>query len=117
MNNAWLSIVASDCKDACANEPDLEARIRKAMKPVAETHWMFAGSTHEETRFKGALAAVLLDPSTTDEDKWRIEKSMKAAATLGAVLNGVPVDLEQALEDQKDCLPLLRMWQDAKVAT
>ena len=114
---AWYSIVAADCKEACANEPDLEARIRKAMKPVAKTHWMFASDHQEEVRFKGALAAVLFDPATTPADKDLITRSMKAAATMGALLNGVPVDLEQALKDNEGCLPLIRMWKDAKEAS
>lgn len=109
-----LMIIANECKSACANEPDLSARIRKAMSAVAKDHWMFSGPHHENTRFRGALAAVLLDPQTTEDDKVTITKSMDAVRALSSLMSGVPVDIEEVVKRSDGALPLMAMWREER---
>lgn len=115
MNNALLSIVATECKGPCANEPDLLERIKKAMVPVANGHWMVAD---EDTCIRGALAAVLSDPETTEDDKQRITFTLEQIRSVNAMMSGVPVDVEQALAnpDEIEPVPLIKLWQEAKAA-
>jgi hypothetical protein len=112
--SADLMIIASECKSACANEPDLATRIRKAMAPVAKDHWMFTGRHHEETRMKGALAAVLMDPLTTEQDKATITKSLNALKALNALMSGIPVDIEKVAKDSEGCIPLMSIWKEER---
>jgi len=41
MNDVALSLIGTECKSACAGEPDFEQRVRKAMAVVANGHWMY----------------------------------------------------------------------------
>ena len=113
MNNNLLSIVAADCQGPCTNEPDLLERIKKAMKPVANGHWMV---TDDDLCFRGALAAVLLDPETTEDDKRRITFTLEQLRSIGAMMSGVPVDVERVLDnsDEIEPVPLIKLWQETK---
>ena len=115
MSDAMLSIVAAECKDPCANESDLLERIKKAMKPVANGHWMVMD---EDMCMRGALAAVLLDPETTEDDKRRITFTLEQLHAIGAMISGVPVDVERALDnpDEIEPVPLVKLWHEAKAA-
>ncbi len=115
MNNALLSIVAAECKGPCANEPDLLERIKKAMVPVANGHWMVMD---DDLCLRGALAAVLLDPETTEDDKRRITFTLEQLRSVSAMMSGVPVDVEQALANPEEIepVPLIKLWQEAKAA-
>lgn len=115
MNSTMLSIVAAECKAPCANEPDLLERIKKAMVPVANGHWMV---TDEDMCLRGALAAVLLDPETTEDDKRRITFTLEQLRSVSAMVSGVPVDIEQVLAnpDEIEPVPLIKLWQEAKAA-
>jgi hypothetical protein len=111
-----LSIIGTECKSACAGEPDLEKRIRKAMAVVANSHWMFCDPGQEDLRFRGALAGVILSPETTEEEKECITRSLKPLRALNALMSGVPVDMGAVLEEQgdKQILPLMKWWHEAK---
>ena len=115
MNNNLLSIVAAECQGPCANEPDLLERIKKAMQPVANGHWMV---TDDDLCLRGALAAVLLDPETTEDDKQRITFTLEQMCAINAMMTGVPVDVEQALAnpDEIEPVPLIKLWHEAKAA-
>jgi len=65
MSEVGLNIIATECKSACAGEPDFEKRIQKAMATVAKGHWMFCNDHEDDLRFRGALGGVLLAPETT----------------------------------------------------
>lgn len=118
MNEAGLSIIASECQSACQGEPDLEKRIQKAMSAVAKGHWMFCGDHEDDLRFRGALGSVLLSPETTPEEKERITDTLKQLRSLSALMQGVPVDTEMMLKEQEDHppLPLIKWWHEAKAA-
>lgn len=110
-----LALIAHDCKSACAGEPNLEKRIRKAMKEVAKGHWMFPHD--DDLCFRGALGGVLLAEETTQEEKDRITASLQSVRAMSAILSGVPVDAGRLLDQMKDgpeLLPLLPMWNEAK---
>jgi hypothetical protein len=109
---AELGIIASDCKHAIAGEPDLEQRIKKAMAVVRESHWLFPGQHNADKRFRGALAAVMLAPETTDEDKAKITSSLIQLRSLSALLQGMPMDTAAMLREQEanPSLPLMAWW-------
>ena len=85
------------------------------MKPVANGHWMV---TDDDLCFRGAMAAVLLDPKTTEDDKRRITFTLEQVRSIGAMMSGVPVNVEQALANPEkiEPVPLIKLWQEAKAA-
>ena len=89
-------------------------RIKKAMRPVANGHWMV---TDDDLCFRGALAAVFMDPLTTDEDRQRMEFTLTQMRSLGALMSGVPVDVGRVLDnpDEIDRVPLVKFWNEAKI--
>lgn len=110
-----ISIVAIECRDACAEEPDLVERIKKAMQPVVHEHW---AATNEDARFRGAVAAAYGDPLTTEEDKRRIEFTLKKMQALNAMMSGVQIDIDALTAglDEIEPIPLVSLWNDAKAA-
>lgn len=118
MNNVGLSIIGAECKSACEGESDFERRIKKAMSVVANGHWMFCGDHEEDLRFRGAIAGVLQCPETTDEEKKRIIETISSLRTLGALMAGIPVDMEAMAErmEEHPSLPLVKWWHEAKAA-
>lgn len=117
-DHVGLSIVATECSSACANEPDFEQRVRKAMAVVAKGHWMLYRDDQEQDRFKGALAAVLLAPETTQAEKDRIGSTVRQMGAMSAMITGVPVDLEAVTNDieANPPYPLRKWWVEAKEA-
>lgn len=110
-----LSLIGTECKYACEGEPDFEKRVKKAMKPVAQGHWMFPD---DDISFRGAIAGVLMATDTTEEEKARISHTLKGMRSLAALMNGVPVDLERLADDQKSMepIPLVKWWNEVKEA-
>lgn len=115
MSDVGLSIIGTECKEACKGEPDLEKRIRKAMKVVAKGHWLFSD---DDLLLRGALAGVLLAPETTEEEKTRLTKTLEGLRALSAMMSGVPVDLDAIAEQQKiyEPVPLAKWWHEEKAA-
>ena len=111
-NDAMFSIVATEAKMACENEPDITERIKKAMR-AAKDHWM---ETNEDGQFRGALGGAML--ASDDDDKERIKASLLPLQALAAALQGVPVDIGRALPDDPDevakLLPLRKLWDEVK---
>ncbi len=108
-----VAIVATECAVACAEEPDLIERIKKAMRPVVHEHW---STTDEDARFRGAVAAAYADPLTTEEDKQRITFTLKKMQALNAMLSGVQIDIDALTAglDEIEPIPLVSLWKDAK---
>ena len=111
-----LAIIATECKSACVGESNLEQRIRKAMAPVAHTHWMFPGDENADLRFRGAIAGALLAPKTTETEKDQIKNTLKQLRSLSALISGVPVDLEAITKFQEENppLPLMKWWHEIR---
>ena len=108
-----LSILFAECQDI--NEPDLVERIKACMR-VTHDHWMV---TDEEQQFKGALGAAMV--LSESGDKERIQSSLKPLQALGAMMSGVPVDLERVVREQEEAkeagqepIPLRQLWADVK---
>lgn len=118
MTDVGLFIISTECKAACEGEPDLEKRIRKSMAAVAKGHWMFCSDHEDDLRFRGAIGGVLLAPETTQEENDRITDTLKQLRSMSALLQGVPVDTETMLQEQKDHppLPLIKWWHEAKAS-
>lgn len=114
--SAILSIIAAECGAACKDEPDLIKRIKKAMAPVANGHWM---SLDEDTNIRGAIAAVLLSPETTEDDKKRIEFTFSQIRALAALTSGVPVNMAAVAANPEEIKPisLVSLWHEVKAAT
>ncbi len=112
-NEMVVSIVAAECRSACAKEPDLVERIKKAMRQVVHEHW---AATDEDARFRGAVAAAYADPLTTEEDKQRITFTLKKMQALNAMLSGVQIDIDALTAglDEIEPIPLVSLWKDAK---
>ena len=116
MSDVLLSLIAAECKTACANEPDVTERLKKSMRKVASGHWM---GGNEDVWLRGAIGGVLLSDETTDDDAARIKQSLEEMRALSAMLSGVPVDMEglSALIDRRDDtepLQLMKIWDDVK---
>ena len=90
-------------------------RGRAARQPVANGHWTVMD---DDLCFRGALEAVLLDPETTEDDKRRITFSLEGLRAVGAMMSGVPVNVEAVLSnpDEIEGIPLIKLWHEAKAA-
>ena len=115
MNDAVLMIAADDIRYAIKDEPDLVKRIEKAFAK-AQDFWM---STDEDIRFRGALAAVILE-TTEAAEKERVISSKQALDKIVAVMRaahaGIAFDVSSLPSKDDNLLPLLRMWRDARAA-
>ena len=115
MNEISLTIAATSIRDVIPKEASLAERLKFAMrytrKQEAELFWM-EGQVTDNEMFKAALAAVMM--AGNEEDKDIIKRSLKPLQALSALLAGVSVNLEDALEGE-DLIPLLRLWHDSKV--
>ena len=115
MSDTGLAIIATECKMACEGEPNLLKRLEKAMNEVANGHWMFPSD--DDLCFRGAVGGVLMAEETTDEEKEQLEFSLKQLRNVGAMLSGVPIDMDRLIEDNEkgpEVLPLVKMWHKAQ---
>lgn len=107
-----MHIAIHEAREACKGEPDIIERLKKAMKPC-RNHWM---ETNEQNQFRSALAAAMLESNEADKD--RIGRSSRAlnklSAMLGALQQGVPVDIEAMAAEPRDedLLPLMDLWRE-----
>jgi hypothetical protein len=106
-----VSFVAQTIDDDFKKETSLEDRLRVAMR-AASKHWMV---TDRDTQLKGAVIAVMTH--ATPEEQNRIKRSLEAprnvAATLKALVAGVPVDLSRVEAPDADVIPFGALWREA----
>jgi len=88
LNNTELMMVAVECKEA-SKEDDFSKRLDKCCE-AAKDHWMVLD---KEKQFHGAMIAAYLQ--SNDEEKKRIEISLKILKSTSALLAGVPVDINR----------------------
>lgn len=116
-----VMIMANECGAACALEPDFEQRCRKAMRPVIDGFWMLHGNgpREQDLCFRGAIAGVLLDPMTTEEEKLQIQNTLQQLRSLSGLLNGLPMDVDAMLREQEKNppLPLMAWWHEEREKT
>ena len=113
MTNTAAMIAVHHIRPALKGAATLEERVQRAFKE-AQSFWM---STDDQVRFRGACAAVMLE--TADEfERERWEKSLRVVNTLGVLMAGVPVNLDEVVQDLETFkpVPILKMWQEAKAA-
>ena len=104
--DAHIMIVAQECKEA-AKEEDFDTRLDKCCEATKD-HWMI---TDKEKQFKAAMVGAYLE--SNEEEKKRIEVSLKSLATLNAMLSGIPIDVEQAAKeiDGIDIIPMQDLFK------
>lgn len=111
-NAMMLQLALAQVRGRSPKDKSLEERLTVAMKFVRENvhqvFWM-CSEADEDFQFRTAVAAVMLDGSQDDRD--RIERSLRTLRTLNAMLEGVPVDLDRV--DKDAGLPLLKLWQNS----
>lgn len=111
-----LQFAAAPVRDRIPTDKPLAERVAFAMKYVREHErdlfWM-SGSTSDDTKFRAALAAVVLAGS--DEDRDVIARSMKPLRMLSAAMQGIPVAFD-GMEFDEDLLPLMKIWHESAVA-
>lgn len=106
MDNLIL-IAVVEARDFAETAPTLEGRLRAAMS-VTRHHWIV---TDEDSRFRAAIAAVIL--LSSEEDKSRILAEVEQLRILGAACNGIPVDLA-AIEPLDNPIGLMKIWKEIK---
>jgi len=107
-----MVIAIEEARDACKGEPDVEERLRKAMRKT-HNHWMETDPTRQ---IKSAVAAAMLE-TLGELEKARIAASWRRLsrfnAAIGALQAGVDVDLEKLLDDMpEDNIPILKLWHE-----
>lgn len=108
MNDNIVLIVAAEARTAVRQHDELADRCRAAMESAAKS-WI---TTDEDARFRGAIAAVLLE-STDDEERARIEHELTSLRSFSALASGVPVDIEAMLADAPtNPIGLMKMWHE-----
>lgn len=109
-----LQLAVAPVRAAIPADKTLTERLQFAMRYVRDHErdlfWMSARTT-DDTKFRTALAAVMLAGS--EEDKSVIERSMKPMRMLSAVMQGIPVDFGDIPADE-DLLPLIKLWHESE---
>ncbi len=107
MNDAMFAIIMSEVREKVASANDLEGKLQAAMRG-AKNHWMVLD---EQTQFKAAVGAVMIDYGEDSADFQRLEAEMKALRTLAAMASGIPVDISR-LDTSEEPIGLTKMWKE-----
>lgn len=106
-NSVLIQIAVADIRPCCAGIEDLEARLRAAFRQ-SHTFWM---STDDNVRFAAALVAAISE-TTSESEREQIARSKRALDAVSAALSGVPVNLDQALPEGFEPLPLIAWYRE-----
>lgn len=101
-------IVAMEAKSAGEGIDNIEDRLLACMK-ASVNHWM---AVNEDDQFRGAVTAAY--DLSNDDEKRRIEGTMKVLNALSVATTGIPVDLARVDTESFEPLPLVKLWQRAK---
>ena len=110
-----MMIAAAPVRDALPEGLELKERLLWAMREVRNRKdglfWMAPAT--DDLMMKAAIAAVM--QKATKEEQDRIDRSVRALATLGALLQGIPVDVlaMAAQVEEPGVLPLIGMWHES----
>ena len=91
-----------------------EPKLREAMRIAEDACFM---STLEDSFFRAAVGAVLLDIGIAHPDFHNIEAELKMLQGLGAAAAGVPVDFCALIEEMpegSEPLGLTKLWRERK---
>jgi hypothetical protein len=104
-----LIIACADAGAACADEPDIMERLRKAMR-ATKNHWML----HKESdQLRAGVAGAVA--VSEGEERERIISSYKALVKLDAAVNAMNEGLtinSAEMEPPADFIPLMKIWQE-----
>lgn len=103
MSSTAVAIACTEASSHVDPAAPLVDRFNAAMKATYR-HWM---ATSEDDQFMAAIEAVYL--TATAEERDRIEAELRALRDLGALLSGVPVDLDQ-LATTENPIGLRALW-------
>jgi hypothetical protein len=113
------ALMLNECEEKLQAAVTIEDKLRQVFR-VAKDHWMIPD---DENRFKSALGAMLMHLKGGD-DYDRLSRSItalgKLSATLHALKVGLPIDIEQVLEQQRadnpndDLIPLNKIWHEVR---
>ena len=111
--SAAMLIAATEAQHACENEPNIDERIRKAMRATKD-HYLLTGEVH---RIQAACAgAAMASKDKTEKD--HIIASCRSLVDLNnmlaAAIAGVPVAFEEIPEPKPNMLPIMALWQEIK---
>ena len=108
-NQTMILLAAAEARSKIDTTKPLEEQARAAME-VTKDFW---ASTDENVRFRGAVAALLLENEGNIDVTERINEEMRGMNALAALFAGVPVDVERALppEDFKP-IGLRALWME-----
>ena len=95
---ASILIAASEARDKIDTSLPLKDQARAAME-ITKDFWM---SIDEDIRFRGAIAALILANEGNEDVVDRINTEMRMLDSLGAMLAGLPIDVERAVREVPD---------------
>lgn len=102
-------IAISEIRGLIKDVKETEKMLKVAME-AARNHWLVID---ENKRFTSAVGAVMAELGEDHEDYETLLKEMKVLQVVGAMLSGVPVNLEAAIPPENS-FGLLKMWKDLK---
>ena len=108
--NKELALAVTIIRPACAGEPDLLERIKKAMRE-AKDYWM---SNSDEFKFRAAIGAALVETPQDSPDYQRIISNFHVLRNINAMIQGIPINIEDALAELEGAepIPLVAMWRE-----
>lgn len=112
MDMIELQIAAAPVRDHIPADKPLVERLQFAMRYVrkhADNLFWMSVNVNDDSKFRTALAAVMLAGS--DEDRDVIERSMKPLLMLSAAMQGIPVDF--GAFEAEGTLPLMKLWHES----
>ncbi len=102
-----LMLGITEAKTAADQCEDLDQKIDAAMK-ATNNHWMILD---EDKQFRAAVGGLIL--SVNEETQTRIKEEMASLRVVGAMMSGIPVDIER-VEVPENPLGLLKRWKELK---
>jgi hypothetical protein len=100
-------IAITDVRAACKDEPDLEQRVRKAMRQ-AHTFWL---STDDQLRFRAAVAAAVMESPPSEATA--IMESLGALQLMAGAMETGDLEAVERHAALSIRLPLLKMWRES----
>lgn len=111
MNNiVMIAAVEAEGAAQAAEDQSLEGRLRAAME-ATKSHWM---ATKDEDQFLAACEGVAR--TCSEEERERMETSLRSLQGLSALMAGVAVDVEALAAQSEDAEPirLVPLWREVK---
>lgn len=105
-----VMIAATEAKSKVDTAQPLPDQFRAAMNITKD----FFLTTDQDVRFRGAVAAVLLANEDSEEVRTRITQEMRSLNTLSAAMSGVPVNWDEAFDEEHEPIGILKIWKEVE---